>query len=229
MEEALAVTQRSVTLARTLHGPDHPEVAYTLSGLAILHGRSGDHEAAAGVIEEVVRILSEALGDDHPHTAFNRLRLANYSLRLGRYDEAEALIEQIRPVYADMSPSMLSGRATLALVTARLYAQTDRPQAAIDQYRLAAGIRAEVFGPDSPNIAGPIIETAALQAETGDLEGAAESYRRGIEILAAALGETDPEVVRHMESLAAVLGRAGREEDVRLLEARIESLRAGSL
>ena len=229
MEEALAVTHRSVTLARTLHGPDHPEVAYTLSGLAILHGRSGDHEAAAGVIEEVVRILSEALGDDHPQTAFNRLRLANYSLRLGRYDEAEALIEQIRPVYADMTPSMLSGRATLALVTARLYAQTDRPQAAIDQYRLAADIRAEVFGPDSPNIAGPIIETAALQAETGDLEGAAESYRRGIEILAAALGETDPEVVRHMESLAAVLGRAGREEDVRLLEARIESLRAGSL
>ena len=228
-EAALAVTRRSVELARTLHGSEHPEVAYALSGLAILHGRSGDHEAAAGVIEEVVRILSEALGDDHPQTAFNRLRLANYSLRLGRYDEAEALIERIRPVYADMSPSMLSGRATLALVTARLYTQTDRPQAAIDQYRLAADIRAEVFGRDSPHLAGPIIETAALQAQTGDLEGAAESYRRGIAILAAALGEADPEVVRHMESLAAVLGRAGREEDVRRLEARIASLRAGSL
>jgi serine/threonine-protein kinase len=226
IEEALSVTRRSVDLARRLHGPTHPEVAYTLSGLAILHGRGGDHAAAAEVTAEVVDILSAALGDDHPQTAFNRLRLANYSLRLRRYDEAEALIAEIRPVF-EHSSSMRSGRATLVLVLARLYAQTARPLAAIEQYRLAAELRAELFGQDSPHVAEPVLEAAALQAETGDTEGAAASYRRGIAILTDAMGESHPEVVQHLESLAELLGHAGHEEEARALENRIAALRAG--
>jgi kinesin light chain len=70
-------------------GPEHPDVAYTLDGLATLADTSGDPELALEYLQRSLPIWENALGSEHPKTAGTLEEIADVCRRLGRDDEAD--------------------------------------------------------------------------------------------------------------------------------------------
>jgi tetratricopeptide (TPR) repeat protein len=70
LERALAITEAAL-------GPDHPEVARTLTSLGNVLGDQGDLEEARRLHERALAIFEAAYGPDHPDTEAIRKSLAN--------------------------------------------------------------------------------------------------------------------------------------------------------
>jgi Tfp pilus assembly protein PilF len=59
LERALAINERH-------YGPDHPNVATTLTNLGIVYGRSGDTQKSRELLERALAIKERHYGPDHP-------------------------------------------------------------------------------------------------------------------------------------------------------------------
>ena len=68
---------RSLRAKEAAHGPDHPEVAITLTNLCIVARAQGDLAEARRFLERALASFRKFLGEEHPHTvtARNNLRL----------------------------------------------------------------------------------------------------------------------------------------------------------
>lgn len=57
LDEAAALYERALSLKRTVHGPNHAEVAATLHNLAVLRERMGDAKEAGALWAEARRMV----------------------------------------------------------------------------------------------------------------------------------------------------------------------------
>jgi tetratricopeptide (TPR) repeat protein len=81
-------------VAEAAVGPDHPDVALTLNGLAELHRAQGDYPTAEPYFARALAIREEALGDDHPDVALTLASMAALYRVTGREEEAGRLEER---------------------------------------------------------------------------------------------------------------------------------------
>ena len=72
-------------------GPNHPDVATTLSGLAVVLMDSGDYERAQSLYERALTIQEKSLGSDHPDMADTLSDYADLLRKTDRDEEAERL------------------------------------------------------------------------------------------------------------------------------------------
>ena len=59
-----------------LYGPNHPNLADSLSNLAILYNQSGEYDKAQPLYERALQIYQTAHGPDHPDVAHTLTDLA---------------------------------------------------------------------------------------------------------------------------------------------------------
>lgn len=59
-----------------LYGPNHPNLADSLSNLAILYNQNGDYDKAQPLYERALQIYQTAHGPDHPDVAHTLTDLA---------------------------------------------------------------------------------------------------------------------------------------------------------
>ena len=81
-------------------GPDHPDVAKSLSGLALLYQAQGNYAEAEPLYRRSLTIYEKVLGPEHPDVATS---LANYAALLrktGRADEAAAMEARAQAIRA---------------------------------------------------------------------------------------------------------------------------------
>ena len=75
-------------------GPDHPEVAATLNGLASAHGALGDYGTKKGLLERALKIKEQHFGTDHPEVAGTLHNLGNAHVALGDPPTPKDLMER---------------------------------------------------------------------------------------------------------------------------------------
>jgi tetratricopeptide (TPR) repeat protein len=92
--EAEAFFQQSLRIWEQAYGPDHPQVAYPLNGLAILYREQGKYAEAEPLYQRALRIREHALGPDHPQVAYPLTNLARLYREQGKYAEAEPLYQR---------------------------------------------------------------------------------------------------------------------------------------
>ena len=68
-----------------LYGPNHPNLADSLSNLAILYNQSGAHNKAQPLYERALRIYETVHGPDHPDVAHTLTDLAVLHLEQASY------------------------------------------------------------------------------------------------------------------------------------------------
>ncbi len=78
-----------------LLGPDHPDVARSLHGLATLMIDRGETEEAEAILNRCLEIRREKLPEDHVLTAGASRLLGDILVAQGRYAEAEPLWYQL--------------------------------------------------------------------------------------------------------------------------------------
>ena len=75
-------------------GPNHPDVAKSLSNLAQLYRNLGDYAQAEPLYKRSLATLEKALGPDHPDVAISLNNLAQLYRNLGDYAQAEPLYKR---------------------------------------------------------------------------------------------------------------------------------------
>ena len=69
--------QRALAIDEAVYGPEHPDVALTLTNLGIVQQQLGELEAARECALRAVAIFERSLGLEHPYTATARALLAS--------------------------------------------------------------------------------------------------------------------------------------------------------
>ena len=75
-------------------GPEHPDVAHSLYGLALLYHEQGKYAEAEPLYQRALRIREQQLGPEHPDVAYPLNDLAILYSEQGKYAEAEPLYQR---------------------------------------------------------------------------------------------------------------------------------------
>lgn len=104
-------------------GETHPNVAVTLSNLAVIRARTSEPDSIREQ-EELVNEYATELGDDHPQTLAQKHLLAETYMRTGRHSEGFALIDEVYTrrlaTFGELDPGTLASRGLRAQITASL-------------------------------------------------------------------------------------------------------------
>lgn len=88
--EAERVAQEALRVAEERFGPDHPNVAHSLTDLADLYRiHQGKYSKAEPLYKRALDIREKAHGSDHPEVATLLEKIADLYKRTGRKEEAE--------------------------------------------------------------------------------------------------------------------------------------------
>jgi serine/threonine protein kinase/tetratricopeptide (TPR) repeat protein len=213
LESSLAIREKAL-------GPDHPDVAQSLHGLAILLSYIGDYARARPLYERALAIREKALGPGHPEVAKSLTSLATLLTEGGDYAGARPLHERalairekaLGPEHPDVAWSL--NRLATLLYYIGDYAGARR----LDERALA--INEKALGPDHPNVAGSQSGLAAVLYKLGDYAGARRLYERALAINEKALGPDHPNVAGNLNNLAEVRRSIGDYAGARPLQER---------
>lgn len=75
-------------------GPDHPDLAYSLSNLGDVYFALGDLQKAESLQRRSLDIREKALGPDSLRASFSALSLAGVLAKRGQYDMADSLFRR---------------------------------------------------------------------------------------------------------------------------------------
>ncbi len=90
--EAMRSYERALELARSMLGPDHPEIADILNNLALAKLNTGDHAGARAAWNQALAIREAKLGPNHPDVAKALGNLSEEAFDRGDYKETVRLL-----------------------------------------------------------------------------------------------------------------------------------------
>jgi tetratricopeptide (TPR) repeat protein len=99
LAEGLEQMQRAVAAKEKAFGPDHPDVALSLSNVAVLLVELGQLAEALPYIQRAIASSEAGLGPDHPRTASALANGAEILNRLGRYEEARRMSQRALNIF----------------------------------------------------------------------------------------------------------------------------------
>ncbi len=82
---AARLTERALKIKEAVYGPEHPEVARTLTNLGIVQQRLGEFEAARATQQRALAIKEAVYGPEHPQLASTLTNLGNVHQQLGGF------------------------------------------------------------------------------------------------------------------------------------------------
>jgi tetratricopeptide (TPR) repeat protein len=97
--QALSLFQRALVLREAAHGPSHPLVGDTLSGMAAVLAGEGRYEEAEACYKRVVEIYEAHHGSESLELAGALSGYAGVLQALGREDEANEMNHRAQPIY----------------------------------------------------------------------------------------------------------------------------------
>ncbi|MCG8461090.1 MAG: serine/threonine-protein kinase [Holophagales bacterium] len=222
-QEAEARFRAALVLQERVLGSGHPEVARTLSSLALVLNES-DLEAAHEYNQRALEIYEQALGPGHPQVARVLSNIGYHLFRLGRPEEARGYLERAVAVDAAAGlhdhPYMASRLTNLGLV----YWKLGLHSRAIPLFERANEIRQRRLTPDHPHRATSIWGLANVYRDLGRHREAEPRYREALRIRENALPPGDPELDDALREYAVFLRLVGREAEAEALESRRVSL-----
>ena len=223
-ERAFTRMRRALELREALLGPEHPHVANTLGGIAIVHQQQHQLEDAERLLQRALAIHKAAKGDEHPSVAKAEYNLANTYRLQERYGDALRLFETSLARYQRL---LGADHVEVAGVHNDLGVTFDllgRIEEAREHYERALAIRESRLGPTHTEVAMTLHNIAILEARLERPERARELIERALSIHDDAHGPDHPATAGVRLTLSTTLKHLG-ELDAALAAGR-EALRA---
>jgi tetratricopeptide (TPR) repeat protein len=202
--EARALYERALALYEQTLGPDHPDVAVTLSNLSNGYLLAGAYPEARALSERTLAIYEQALGPDHPELAVPLNNLASVHLAAGAYPEARALYERSLAIWEraldEDHPDIAVSLNNLAVVLEKTGAYAE----ARTMIERALVIFEKSLGPDHPHVGATLDSLAVVLVKTGAYAEARALSERALAIQERALGPEHPDVAMSLNSLAGI-------------------------
>jgi eukaryotic-like serine/threonine-protein kinase len=196
--------ERALSLAEATMGPEYPDVAVLINGVAGTEYMLGDYEKARVLHERALALRAKVLGAEHPHTAASLNNLANVHFSTGAYEEARRTYEQaLRIRERVLGPEHPETATTLNNLGIVFRAMGDLDAARRSQEG-ALAIREQVLGPTHATVADSLDGLARTLHAGGEREGARTYLERAIAIREAALGADHPLLAETIEVQASM-------------------------
>ncbi len=227
---AISLNERALKLQETTSGPDHPDVATSVSNLGSVLRQLGKLDQARELFARALGIDEAAYGPNHPEVATDLNNLAHVLHALGDLTQARLLLERALPIFEKAfgsdHPKVAINASNLSVVLLQLGAFTE----ARELIERALLIDQEFYGPNHPQVAIAINNLGHLLLQQGeDLPAAQKLFERALQIYEASYAPNHPDLIPIIMNLAFVLKRSGGIAEARDLYERALSIAESSL
>lgn len=219
---ARAAYERALALRRQLFPPQHPELAWSLSGLAAVDVEELAFADAERRSREVLDLRERALGPDHPDLIVARTTLAAALTAQGKHDEA---IEELERALANGEAKLGADSPRLVRPRSNLASALNRRGEYGRAKELYLGVLAHFEATrdaDDPLVGLAHNNVGGTYLKLDEYETALVHQRRALEIWEARLGHQHPKVALVLNGIASSLVALDRcpEADAPIEEAR---------
>jgi tetratricopeptide (TPR) repeat protein len=207
--QASPLIQDALAIREKVLGPEHPDTAESLTGLAAVLQAQGDRAAARPLFERALAINEKALGPEHPHTATSLGNLASLLSRQGDLARARPLLERALAICEGALGPEHPHTATKLLNLGCLLQQQGDFARALPLLERGLAILEKALGPDHPDTAASLDSLALLLRDQGDFAGARPLFERALAIFEKTLGPEHPNTAESLNNLARLLQDQG--------------------
>jgi tetratricopeptide (TPR) repeat protein/predicted Ser/Thr protein kinase len=165
-EDALAQHRRALAIQERVLGPEHLDVATSLSNLSIVLVHQGKYEEALAQVQHALAIEEAALGATHPNLSLALHTIGSILGRQGKYQEALPYLQRalavrelaLGPEHPSLAPSLNN--------LGNIFALQKKSQEALGYYQRALAMNEKALGPNHPEVARPLLGIGSVYLET---------------------------------------------------------------
>jgi CHAT domain-containing protein len=176
--DAEPLFRRALAIREQALGPDHPQVATTLSQLSSLLMSQRNYAESEASAQRALSIREQALGTNNDRVAGTLINLGEAQLALGRYAEAEATLRRAVEIRQSMLPADDLSIARTQAALARVYHAQGHFAQAEPLFKRDAAANEEMSGSHHPDTAAALHRVATVTATMGKTEDALSYSRR---------------------------------------------------
>jgi CHAT domain-containing protein/Tfp pilus assembly protein PilF len=223
--DAISLAQRVLSIREKVLGPDHPDVARSLSNLATFYTDQDRYADAEPLFKRSLSIREKVLGSSHLDVATSLVDLAGLYREQGRYADAEPLYRRslnirergLGPNHPDVAESL----NYLAVVLLR----QDRKADAEPLLKLSLSIRERALGPNHPEVMSSLNNLAGLYWMQGRYADAEPLWKTALSRREKLLGSNHPDTATTLNNLGVLYWRLGRYADSEQMHKRALAIR----
>jgi tetratricopeptide (TPR) repeat protein/nucleoside phosphorylase len=224
--EAEMLHQRAVRIWEQSLGPDHPQVACSLNGLARLYYLLGKYEEAGPLYHRAIQIWAQSPEPDYDEALFSALNnLAVLYSAQGMHEEAKRLFQELlqftEQTLGPDHPRVASSLNGLA----GIYYSQGKHEKAEAFYQRAIRVWEQSLRPDHLDVTYPLSGLARVYLDEDNYEKAEPLYLRAISITEQSLGPDHPHIASSLDGLAKIYSKQGKYEEAKRLYQRAVQIR----
>ncbi len=196
--------QRALGIQERTMGPDHPDVALTLAGLAGMYDRRENYQEVEPLYRRAISLLEANLGLEHLQLVFPLRGLALFYLRMNRFKEAEEIYQRVLSICTQHLGQSHADVATALYDLALCYYNQGNYTQAEPLYLQALHIRERTLPPHHPAIGLVLNGLALLYRQQAGYHEAEQFHLRSLSIYEKTLGPEHTEVAIALNNLAFI-------------------------
>jgi tetratricopeptide (TPR) repeat protein/transcriptional regulator with XRE-family HTH domain len=216
-EQAEPLYLRALHIREQSLGSEHPQVAFPLSGLAVLNQEQGNYQQAELLYLRALRLWEQAPAQEYPEVAFLLNNLAILYYEEGKHPQAEQLLQRALHLDEQMCGHEHRNTALRLNNLAVLYLEQGNHQRAEQLLQRVLDIDEQALGPEHPDVAFPLINLADLYREQDRYEQAEPLYLRALHLWEQTLGRDHPQFAFPLNGLATLYREQGHYEQAESL------------
>jgi len=212
-QKSRQVMEEGLALRRSLFGPNHPEVAKSLTELAQTMDELGEPAKVRELAEQALQVAGEGWKPDDPLRLDTEERLGLVILAMGDHPAAEKTLLTMLDKRRRYQGVENDDYARALLSTGLVYERKGEFARAEPYYREAYELRLKRYGENHPDVARSINNLAMARYSLGSQDEGEQLWRRALEIQKKTLGENHPEVAISLNNLGYALSNRGKLDD----------------
>ena len=200
----IGILAGSYLIQKRLLGPEHPDVARSLSQIAEAYRTKNQLPEAEELLKRALDLSSRSSEPASLEVAQLLGRLAEVQRARGKYMDASATYARQLELLEHHRGSIHPEVAQAAAMLAECFRAQSKYSQAEESYRKALSIRQKLFGPAHPSVIGLVKILAETVRQQQRYEDAEQLYRHVLEHQIAQLGEYNPDVADTLYMIAEV-------------------------
>ncbi|MFQ3582204.1 MAG: tetratricopeptide repeat protein [Chloracidobacterium sp.] len=202
MPEAEAALRQALAIREAHLGAEHPDVAQSLTNLAMFYRLRGNYQAAEPLYQRALEVIEKARGPEHPDVAMVLNSIALLYKTRGDYAAAEPRYRRALEIREKTLGAEHPDVAVTANNLAELYRARGNYTDAEPLYQRARAIWEKALGPDHPHVATVLTNLALLYKDRGDYQRAEPYFQQALTLRERSFGPDHPEVATGASNLA---------------------------
>jgi CHAT domain-containing protein/Tfp pilus assembly protein PilF len=228
-DEAQFMAEKALGIREKEIGPDHPDIAYTLTLIANIAYYKGDLVRAERLYHRAIAMLEKTLGADHPQVATRLNNLASVYQAKSDLAQSELLHQRALEIREQSLPPDHPDIAQSLNNLANVYSTRGDLQSAEALYLRALAINEKILGPDHLNLSYPLLNLGSVYLDKKDYDKAEPLFQRALAIREQKLGHDHPAVALVLYALSDVFLGRGDYVKAEELEQRALQIRENKL